>query len=181
MRREKVSRVLGMRFEVHEAYTPREATDAIRKAPPDAIVATLRQVEENGLLVAKALRALVGKDCFILVHGPTTSCTTADERRQVLAAHGVDQWAPSVLDGHDLMVVLGSRATLHLVKREPPKTFWQRVRATRWRDVWAFLTKHHHVFPTPPPRADGKPTWLEILNGPPSPQNVRRLMTKSIF
>jgi DNA-binding NarL/FixJ family response regulator len=179
MRREKAVRVLGMRFDVAEAYTPAEARDAIKKAPPDAIVATLRQVEENGLLMAKALRELV-PDAFILVHGSTTSMTTAAERRHVLERHGVDQWAPTNLEPDDLAIIIHSKAMVQRIQKAPRVSVWKRLRGVTRKDVWEFFTRHHHILPNPPPNPEN-PHWFEILNGPPTFSNVRRLMTKPLF
>jgi CheY-like chemotaxis protein len=180
VRREKVAHVLEMRFDVVEAFTSQEAKEAIKTARPDAIVLTLRQVEDNGLLIAKALRGLVGRDAFILVHGSTTSVTSAADRRLVLERHGVDQWAPSTLEPDDIAVIINSKALVQRMVKEPRRSFWVRLRGVSKKEIWAFLNKQYHLLPNPPPNPEN-PHWFEILNGPPTISNIRRLMTKPIF
>ena len=180
-RREEAALALKAHFDVVEAGTPADAVASIKLQKPDAIVATLRQVESNGLIVARGLRQEVGRDAFIVVHGPTTTFHASAERNPISRHHGVDRWTPNVLEPIEMDTLVGAELNARRRNKQGRPSLFTRARRYRWRDLVSYFTRLHHVIPTPPPREDGKPGWIEILNGPPTVSNVRRLMAKTIF
>lgn len=180
-RRDQAAHALGMRFDVIEAGSTKEAVDMIKAYGADAIVATLRQMEGNGLVACKTLREAAGHDAFLLVHGPTTAPTTASARKVAAKFHRANAWAGTLLTPDEMDVIvwteLGSRQRTGEVRAGG---VFHRIRRITRRDVWDFLTRHHHIIPTPPRGADEPPGWIEILNGPPSIENIRRLLTKPL-
>lgn len=180
-RRERIAHVLGMRFDVLEAGTPKEARELVTAHSPQAIVATLRQFEGNGLIACKELRPVAGREAFFLVHGPTEAPTTPAARQQVATYHRVDTWTSAVLSPEEVDVLVWNHLVAAARAQTKRPSLLARIRAITRADVWDFLTRPRHVISTPPPGRDEEPSWLEILNGPPTFSNLRKLMTKPIF
>lgn len=180
-RRDQAARTLGMRFDVMESGTPKEALDMLKAYGADAMVATLRQMEGNGLAACKTLREAAGKDAYLLVHGPTTAPTTGSARKVAAKFHRADAWAGTVLAPDEMDVIVWNELNARQRSSEVARQgFWRRLGHVR-RDVWELLTRQHHLIPTPPRSPDEPPGWIEILNGPPSLSNLRRLVTKPLF
>jgi hypothetical protein len=184
LRRDRVEQMLRLRFETQGFGTITQALAALKGAPPPhAIVGTLRQIDDNGLVAGKALRAEVGKDVYILVHGAADTRKTAAERQAIADRHGVDTWSEIALEPDGIASVLGGE--LH--RRHRPRTatvtplgLMDRARSVTKEDVKAFLTKDRPLIPTPIRAPDEPPGWIELLNAPPTAANLKALLTKEI-
>lgn len=184
LRRDRAEQMLHLRFETMGCGTITQAlADLKTSPPPHAIVATLRQIDDNGLVAGKALRAVLGRDVYILVHGAADSRKTAAERQGIAERHGVDVWSETVLEPEGIAAVVGGE--LHRRHRPraaaaTPASLFQRARSVTKEDVKAFLTKDRPLIPTPPRGPDEPPGWIELLNAPPTAANLKALLTKEI-
>lgn len=141
-RREQVARFLGPRYDVAEAGTPKEALAAATAAPPDVVVATLRQIEDNGLVACKAIRNAAGPDAFMLVHGPAETTPNRDLRQHLERTHRVNTWSPSALSPSVVDVMVWN----HLLERRrqsegPPPSWWTRFRTVSVTDAWRWVLR----------------------------------------
>ena len=179
-RRERALDLLRAHYEVVGVSDAAEAREQLKGRKPDAVMLTLRQLEGNGLVLGKEMRARLGGDALILVHGDSNPPATSAERAQAAAAHGVSGWMPSTLEPPHIDALIGTalaRRYQPAVDRER-KSAWERLPANRSR-VWEFLTRHRHIIPTPYRSPEEPPGWIEILNGPPTLANARLLWVKA--
>lgn len=184
LRRDRAEQMLHLRFETMSCGTITQALAELKGCPPPhAIVASLRQIDDNGLVAGKALRAALGRDVYILVHGAADTRKTAAERQSIAERHGVDVWSESVLEPEGIAAVIGGE--MHRRHRPraastTPASLWQRLRSLTREDVKAFLTKDRPLISTPPRGPDEPPGWIELLNAPPTVANLKALLTKEI-
>lgn len=177
-RRERALEVLRAHYDAVGVSDGAEAKGVAAAKTPEAVVLTLRQFDGNGLALGKALRAQLGGDVLILVHGDANPPLGAAERAQAAALHGVSGWLPGTLEAPHMDSLIRSA----LARRYQPKV--DRERRTQWEEtrtrsgVWEFLTRPRHLIPTPPRAPDEPPGWIEILNGPPTLANMRLLLAK---
>lgn len=142
-RRERIAQRLGLRYEVLEAGTPREALAAATAQPPDAVVATLRQIESNGLAACKELRAAAGPDAFLMVHGPVENGPTQRDKLQSVArGHRVDTWNPAVLSPSMVDVVVWNQLNQRRPRELAPRvSAWQRFTTMTVGEAWSWLRR----------------------------------------
>ena len=150
-RREQAAAATRLRFDIVGAGSAEE-TNVVVVGTVHAIVLTLKQIEGNGLVLARALRARFGPEPYILVHGSTVPAHAADERAKLCARHGVDLWAAQALDAHALESAL-----------------------------WAELERHFRPRVRAVDEVDDVDTWRSVLTGPASVDNMKKLLTKDLF
>ncbi|MDP2311052.1 MAG: hypothetical protein Q8P18_33840 [Pseudomonadota bacterium] len=180
---------MRLRFDTVGCGTMTQALAVLNEGhPPDAIVLTLRQADDNGLVAGKALRALVGPDVYILVHGaadmrPGARRPAASERQGIATWHGVNGWSEAVLEPEAIESVVGGELHRRHRAQVPvaaPVSLLTRARAVTREDMKAFLTKDRPLVPTPPRAPDEPPGWIELLNAAPTAANLKALLTKEI-
>ncbi len=175
--------MLQLRYDVLGCGTLAETLATCEATPPHAIVATLRQVDDNGLVTGQALRAKVGPDVFILVHGPADTRKTPAQRQALSERHGVDMWSETALEPVGIEAVVWNELNRrHRPRAVAPPTLslLARARAVSSDDVRTFLTKDRPLIPTPPRGEDEEPGWIELLNARPTAENLKRLLWKDI-
>jgi response regulator RpfG family c-di-GMP phosphodiesterase len=181
LRRSRAEQVLRLRFDIESCDRLEEAMQAATARPPHAVVATLRQIEDNGLVAGKTLRTRLGPDAFIVVHGAADTRKSSADRQILAERHGVDVWSESALEPEGIeSVVWGELFRRNRPKVPPPPTLLERARATTAEDVKTFLNKDRPLLPTPYRAPDEEPGWIELLNAPPTSENLKRLLTKEI-
>jgi CheY-like chemotaxis protein len=181
LRRDRAEQALRLRFDIESCGRLEEAMQAVTTRPPHAVVATLRQLEDNGLVAGRTLRSRLGPDPFIVVHGAADTRKSSADRQTLADRHGVDVWSESALEPDGIEVVVwGELIRRNRPKAAPPPSLLERARSTSTDDVKAFLTKDRPLIATPPRAADEEPGWMELLNAPPTTANLKRLLTKDI-
>lgn len=183
LRRDRAAQGLQLRYDVVGCGTLAEALAVCDSTPPQAIVATLRQVDDNGLVAGQALRAKVGPDVFLLVHGPADTRKSPAQRQALADRHAVDTWSETALEVDGIeSVVWNELNRRHRPRTEeaPPVSLLERARSVTTSDVKEFLTKDRPLIPTPPRAPDEEPGWIELLNAPPTAENLKRLLRKDI-
>ncbi|MDP2315536.1 MAG: hypothetical protein Q8P41_21740 [Pseudomonadota bacterium] len=183
MRRDRAENGLRLRFEVEGVGTLAEALVAGVARPPHAIVATLRQVDDNGLVAGRALRQKLGAGIYILVHGCADARKTATDRQTLADRHGVDTWSETALEPEGMEAVVWGELDRRYRPRASAaerKSLLARARSLTANDVKAFLTKDRPLIATPPRAPDEEPGWIELLNAPPTAENLKRLLSKEI-
>lgn len=181
LRRDRAEQALRLRFDIESCGRLEEAMQAVTTRPPHAVVATLRQIDDNGLVAGRTLRSRMGPDAFIVVHGAADTRKSAADRQTLAERHGVDVWSETALEPQGIeAVVWGELSRRNRPKAPPPPTLLERARSTTTADVKAFLNKERPLLPTPYRAPDVEPGWIELLNAPPTPANLKRLLTKDI-
>ena len=152
-RRDQAAAATRLRFDIVGAGTAAEA-NAVVVGTVHAIVLTLRQLDDNGLVLARTLRTRFGSEPYILVHGSTVPPHAAEDRALIAGRHGVDLWVAKTLDADGLEPALWA---------ELERRFRPRERVRKVDDV------------------DDEETWRSVLTGPATVDNMKKLLTKDIF
>lgn len=116
LRRDRATAATRLRFDIVGAGTVTEALSLLDDSI-HAIVITLKQIDENGLVVGRKLREKA-PGAFILVHGPVTPAKSAEERAPLAQHHKVDLWLGSALDADGFEAALWSELERRFNKRE---------------------------------------------------------------
>lgn len=153
LRRDRAAEATRLRFDIVGAGTLADAM-AVTTGTVHAVVLTLKQVEENGLALAKKLREKFGPEPYFVVHGPSVPARSTEERAMLAERHKVDMWLPNALEPDGLEVALWSELERRFRPKERPKSSVE--------------------------SADDEPSWSELLRAPPSVENVRKLLTKDL-
>ncbi len=154
LRRDRVAEATRLRFDIVGAGTAGEAL-SVTTGTVHAIVITLKQIEDNGLVLAKRLRDKFGTMPYIVVHGSPVPARSPEERAYLTLRHKVDMWLVNSLEPEGYEVALWSE----LYRRFPPE------RPAREEAVDS---------------ADDEPSWSELLRAPPTIENMKKLLTKEI-
>jgi DNA-binding response OmpR family regulator len=159
------------------------ALPVVKETPPQAVVVNIRQTEGNGLTVARELRNALGAEALVVLVGSAELPLTAQQRQAAAAKHGIDLWVPRALDPVALETVLWTELTRRFRPREAPRGapgLVERLRGVTGDDVKTFLTKERYIIPTPPRDPEEEPGWIELFNSPPTPDVLKKLLTKDI-
>ncbi len=153
IRRDRAAEATRLQFDIVGVGTAEEAAGVIGVV--HAVVLTLKQADDNGLVVGRRLREKFGEAPYFLVHGATVPAKTTEERLALAARHNVDLWVANPIEPVGLEAALWGELNRRFRKREPAAA-------------------------AAAGGGGNEPTWGQLLAAPVTVDNVKKMLTKDL-